>query len=198
MRLIGITQRVVVHAAYAERRDALDQRWASFLGACGLTAVALPNHVDQACALASSLPLRGVLFTGGNDLCEYGGDAPERDETESALYRFAIERDLPLVGVCRGMQVIQHLNGVRLERVEGHVTARHRVRIDGVPVDRNSYHRFGARTTSASLAVWATADDGVIEAVRQRDRRVTAIMWHPERASAWLSDDIALFKEAFP
>ena len=48
-----------------------------------------------------------MVLTGGNDLAALGGDAPERDATENALLDAAESRRLPVIGVCRGMQVIQ-------------------------------------------------------------------------------------------
>jgi putative glutamine amidotransferase len=166
--------------------------------ACGLLPIPVPNSAEAARAICDKVDgIVGIVLTGGNDLAAYGGDAPERDETENTLLDLAEQRDLPLVGVCRGMQMIQHRFGSRLERVQGHVAARQRITIDGRPVEVNSFHNFGAREVYPPLVGWAVADDGVIKAVRHQERRITGMMWHPERLQPFAVDDVARFSRFF-
>ena len=197
MSLIAISQRVAVDPRHGERRDCLDQAWAGFMLACDLTPVAVPNEVEVARSLCETLPLRGILLTGGNDLANYGGDAPERDATENALIDFADQKALPLLGVCRGMQMIQHRLGVRLKPVTGHVARQQVISIEGEPAKVNSYHNFGATETAPPLETWAIAADGVIKAIRHPNHRVMGIMWHPERLSPFAQRDISLFQRFF-
>ncbi len=197
MRVVGITQRVAVVGTYRERRDCLDQAWPRLLAACQLQPLVLPNVEAVALQLCASVPLSGLIFTGGNDLAVCGGDAPERDALEAALLTMAEARALPVLGVCRGMQVLQHRFGVPLKRVEGHVTPRQAVQAGGERLWVNSYHHFGATETRAPLAVWATAPDGVIKAVRHAELPLTGIMWHPERMAPFAPADVALIQRTF-
>ena len=197
MRTVAITQRVTVVPAYGERRDCLDQAWPRFISACGLLPLALPNVTEVALALCGSANVAGLVLTGGNDLAALGGDAPERDATENALLDAAESRGLPVLGVCRGMQLIQQRSGVPLCRVEGHVARRQTIRIDGEPVEANSYHRFGAIESRPPFDVWAVAADGVVKAIRNSARPTTGIMWHPERNTPFSASDIALFRRVF-
>jgi putative glutamine amidotransferase len=195
MKTVAVTQRVAVDPAHGARRDCLDQVWIKFLLECGLLPIPIPNSVDVALAICANVS--GIVLTGGNDLTAYGGDAPERDETEAALLDLAEKRDLPVLGVCRGMQVIQHRFGTRLQKVQGHVAARQRISIGGKSVEVNSYHHFGAMDVHAPLTTWAIADDGVIKGVRHADRRMLGLMWHPERREPFAEDDITLFSGFF-
>src|SRR5579884_3147277 len=111
MKTIAVSQRVSVVPDYGERRDCLDQAWTRFLAACGLIPVLIPNVTETALALCEAASVSGLLLTGGNDLHSLGGDAPERDEVENALLEWAEQRGLPVLGVCRGMQIIQRRYG---------------------------------------------------------------------------------------
>lgn len=194
---IAVTQRVAVVPHYGERRDCLDQAWPRFMAACGLLPLPVPNIVEVALALCAASDVAGLVLTGGNDLAALGGDAPERDATENALLDMAESRGLPVLGVCRGMQLIQQRCAVPLERVEGHVTQRQTIHINGEPMQVNSYHRFAARESRPPLEVWAVAGDGVVKAVRHTGRATTGIMWHPERNTPFAADDLALFRRVF-
>ena len=157
----------------------------------------LPNVIEVALALCADADVAGLVLTGGNDLAAVGGDAPERDATESALLDAAESRGLPVLGVCRGMQMIQQRCAIPLRRVEGHVTRHQVIRIDGEPAAVNSYHRFGALESRPPLEVWAVADDGVVKAIRHAARPTTGIMWHPERMDPFAAADVALFRRVF-
>ena len=197
MKKVAVTQRVSIVPEYGERRDCLDQAWPRFLAKCGLMPLALPNVAEVALALCAGTEVAGLLMTGGNDLAECGGDAPERDAVETALLDWAEQRGLPVMGVCRGMQVIQRRFAVGLRRVEGHVAGRQVIRVEGEPREVNSYHHFAAFDSRPPLDVWAVADDGVVKAVRHSARPITGIMWHPERCTPFTPADVALFRRVF-
>lgn len=194
---VALTQRVISEPCTNERRDCLDQAWTRFFTGVGLLPVPLPNDPRIAVALCEAAGIAGIVLTGGDDLVAYGGATSERDATESALLDFATARGLPLLGVCRGMQVIQHRFGVPLRPVAGHVTPRHRIIVEGKTAEVNSYHRLGTFETSPVLPAWARAEDGVIEAVRYTDGPLLGIMWHPERTSPATLTDIGLFRHVF-
>jgi N5-(cytidine 5'-diphosphoramidyl)-L-glutamine hydrolase len=197
MSLIAISQRVAVSPPFGERRDCLDQAWIRFMTTCGLIPLPVPNEERAVQLLCSTVPVSGIILTGGNDLSAYGGDAPERDATEIALMDFADRTAVPVLGVCRGMQMIQHHFGIRLEPVIGHVAPKQVISIEGKSAEVNSYHNFGTVETSSPLEAWAIADDGVVKAVRHKTKPMIGIMWHPERLSPFASRDISLFQKFF-
>jgi putative glutamine amidotransferase len=147
--------------------------------------------------LCERVGIGGLLFTGGNDLAALGGDAPERDAVESALLAWALDRNLPLLGVCRGMQVIQQHFAIPLRRVVGHVAHRQLIQIAGEPREVNSYHHFAASDSLPPLETWALAGDGVVKAICHSAAPITGIMWHPERCAPFSPDDVALFRRVF-
>ena len=194
MKPVLVTQRVVSATASAPRRDALEDAWHPLFEAADLLPVLVPNRFALARALADGVAWSGLLLTGGNDLASVGGDAPARDEVETFLLERALAAGRPVLGVCRGMQLLLAHFGAALERVEGHVQPRQAVTIEGSLVQVNSYHDFGARKAPDNFEVWARADDGVVKAIRDDARRLTGVMWHPERMRPFRSDDVALLR----
>ena len=194
---IAVTQRVAEFPAVGERRDCLDQRWTLFLKACGLFPVLLPNDVEVATTIVREIRVRGLLITGGDDLEEFGGHTPERDRTEYELLKLSADKSLPIIGLCRGMQVIQRSFGVVLERITGHVCDRMIIQADAERRSVNSFHTLGAKTSHDDLRPWAVADDGIVKAVQHTSMPITGIMWHPERMDPFDAIDLALFTAHF-
>jgi len=165
--------------------------------------------------------LDGLVLSGGPDLDPglYGAEPhpqtrdvrPERDRAEIALLRAALERDLPVLAVCRGSQVLNVALGGDLEQhvpdVVGHdghkelpgTFSEHRVEI--VPGTRlhallggsaavKSHHHQGYRRIGRDLRPAARAEDGTIEALEAPERRFAlGVLWHPEAG-----DDLRLFQ----
>jgi putative glutamine amidotransferase len=166
--------------------------------------------------------LDGVLFSGGSDLDpglydqephdETFGIHQERDRAEFALLEAALQRDMPVLAICRGSQVlnvarggdlVQHLPDVVGDEKHKHtpgafadhaVTVEEGTRLasvlgDGAPV--KSHHHQGIGRIGAGLRVAAHAEDGTVEAVEDPSRRfAVGVLWHPEAG-----DDARLFEE---
>lgn len=196
MKRIYASQRVETVPDYNERRDELDQNWASFLEKTNSLLFPLPNHPQTVQKILIAAPPDGILLTGGNTPVEYGGDSPQRDETDELLIKYAAAHKLPLIGVCRGLQsIVLHFGG-SLKKVSGHVRENHEVKGN---VNRvvNSFHNFAAATVPPCLEITARSEDGVIEAVRHLSLPIVAIMWHPEREREFNIEDIDLFNSVF-
>jgi gamma-glutamyl-gamma-aminobutyrate hydrolase PuuD len=176
-----VSQRVDVVDGRDERRDALDRRLVDVLAECGLLGIPVPNRPDGVVDLWNVVQPQGLVLSGGNDLAAYGGDCPERDDTEWALLDLATANNLPVLGICRGMQAIATYFGGQLEQIEGHVATRHRVHGVLGDFDTNSYHAFSPSLLPLPLQATMHSEDGHIEALRHTTLPIIAIMWHPER-----------------
>lgn len=194
MRRIAITQRVEIIQDYDERRDALSQEWAELAEACGFLPLFLPNRLSLVRWTLEDLRPDGVILTGGNDLASLGGDAPERDEMERFLIDWAAAERIPLLGVCRGAQLLLDHFGTPLQRVEGHVRVEHTLS-NGDRV--NSFHSWGTAECRPPLEALARSEDGIVEILRHRDCPwIQGILYHPERYYPLRTRDIAFIKEA--
>ena len=206
MRMLGVTQRVDSARGYAETRDGLDQKWWPFLYALNLLPVTIGNYESGLASMLRHFTFNGFLFTGGNSLCKYDGRAPERDAVETRLLEYAIENNLPVLGICRGMQVIQDYFGVRLCRVPGHVNTSIEIRVNkGRRLSDelvnlksvNAFHEWGAYSTSRDLEILATSTANVVMAVEHQSLPIFGLMWHPERESQQSGIDQSLFNKIF-
>ena len=184
--------------------------------AAGGTPVLLPPRVEAAGAVDR---LDGVVLAGGADIGAHhygalphpraGAPRPDRDETELAVLRRALERDIPVLGVCRGAQLLNVALGGTLNQHlpeavghDGHnprpgtfgtvtVTLAADGRVGallGSTVQAQCHHHQAIDRLAAGLVVTGRAADGTIEAVELAGRPfVLGVQWHPEQ------DDLRLF-----
>ncbi len=197
MKKIFYTQRVEVIESYGERRDCADQNIPRFLQACGYHPFPIPNVIENLEDYLREAGAEGILLTGGNSLVCYGGNAKERDRTDEQILCWAIKNRIPVYGFCRGMQSILSHFGIGLEQVEDHAGVRHYVSGEWGERIVNSYHNQAATQVNAQLIVTAVAADGVIEAIRHKEYPIIASMWHPERETPFVGEDIQRIRKLF-
>ncbi|MGQ4386709.1 gamma-glutamyl-gamma-aminobutyrate hydrolase family protein [Streptomyces sp. SAS_270] len=150
----------------------------------------------------------GVLLPGGGDLAPHRYGAPDahdsvydvddlQDAFDLEVARHALESGLPLLAVCRGLQVVNVALGGTLEQDMGGVEGEHRHVVHPVTLqagsvvadaagveklDASCYHHQRVDRLGSGLRVTATAADGTCEALELVDARgwFTAVQWHPE------------------
>jgi putative glutamine amidotransferase len=219
--LIGIT-------SYAE-----EVRWGVWTEEAALVPLSYVRAVEHAGGRALVVPpsedgleetlsaLDGLILSGGADLdpALYGVEAhpetdaprPDRDQAELHLLQAALERDMPVLAVCRGSQLlnvtrggdlVQHLPdqlGHEHHRHEPGRFSDHGVRLDpqsrvgellGEHAPVKSHHHQGYGRLGQGLQEAAWADDGTVEALEDPDRRfAVGVLWHPEEGQ-----DFELFR----
>lgn len=182
---IGITMRVTNATGYHEVRDSLARDWTEYMQNAFPDAqwMYIPNMGIDAVNYFRKWDLNVLILTGGDDI----GDYPDRDQTESELLRHALENNIPVIGVCRGLQLIhRHFGGEMKQGDESftdvHRAQRHEIEMDGSAHEVNSYHNnmLDETTLHHDLQVIARCSkDNTIEGVRAKG--LMAMMWHPER-----------------
>ena len=202
---MAITQRIDSVAGRAELRDALDQRLVQWLVHAGFLPVIVPNTLSGT-GYPSEQTLESwlqavqpgaLILSGGNDIGEY----PARDATERYLLAWAEASRVPVLGICRGLQMMAVWAGVDLVKREGHVGTRHQLVVpalkDEWPTEVNSYHNWGLVSCPDGFKVAARAEDGSIEAIRHVELPWEGWMWHPEREAPFSPQDIKRLKRLF-
>ena len=204
--IVAITQRIDEFRGISEIRDSIDQSLARWVFSCGMLPYPVPNMLvnlsspgaDEACPLVDWLTVlspSAIILSGGNDI----GLAPSRDKTEAILLKWAAIHRLPLLGICRGMQMMAHYAGGALHPVEGHVRKRHILNGEGHdwPKEVNSFHKWGILECPLGYEKLAVAKDGTIEAFRHIDLPWEGWMWHPEREQFYSDFDTRRLKRLF-
>jgi putative glutamine amidotransferase len=220
---IVVTVAVAGRQAEPDIADRKNQLYSASLARQGATPILLDATtpvVDRAAAFAV---MGGLLLSGGADLdpTRYGranqgstGVEPDRDALEADAWAAAQQRGLPVLGICRGFQVINVLSGGALfQDVDGHAgpswghgpAATHPLRVApgtrlarllfptnarGGVVRANSYHHQGIRATDLApglvASAWAASPAGdLVEGLEAADGRfVIGIQCHPERTES--------------
>ena len=205
MKTVAVSQRIDDYPDRNERRDALDQNLSSFLITSGFIPIPVPNRLTKYVVepsaenqneLGSWLEIfnpSAILLSGGNDV----GSCPDRDRTEKKLIEFAAKRNLPVLGICRGMQMMATLSGSSLRRVNGHVRTRHILQGGVISGEANSYHDMSIDSCPRGYHVLARSEDGEIEAIGHDEYPWEGWMWHPEREESFDDRDVTRLRNLF-
>lgn len=210
--IIGITccMREARYSDFVRHAAILPSAYISMVDKVGGVPMIIPPAGDMTILLDS---IDGLIVSGGPDIspANYNEEPgpmttefyPEQDYSEMGLIERALERDMPLLGICRGMQILSVAHGGRMHQHldttpghEGHggffgKSTEHGVVLEGdsqlasIMGDSfivNSLHHQGV-SDSGSLDVSARADhDGLIEGVERKDKKFCiGVQWHPER-----------------
>jgi gamma-glutamyl-gamma-aminobutyrate hydrolase PuuD len=206
-RMVDTTLRVPMPNATAHRR------FGELVGAAGGVAVVADASADPE-ALAERVD--AVVVNGGIDVgaATYGATAhaqadaadERRDSFELALVRAAVDSGVPVLGVCRGMHVLNiALGGTLFQHLPDVTTQDHYVRdpcdapahaiamepgsviaaaLGASEAEVNSVHHQGLDRVADVLSVTARAADGTAEAVEDETGRLLGVQWHPEFLAA--------------
>ena len=196
MKRILITQRVDILKNIGETRESIDIKFFELFSSLRLMPIQISSEVlNQNYKIheyISSLSIEGIVLSGGNDIGSY----KKRDTLEEELLKFSIQNNIPILGICRGLQMINCFQNGSLVKVDGHCRTRHLIHWEGMSLSRevNSFHNFGItkNTLGEKLDPLAFASDGTIEAIKHSDFPWLGIMWHPEREKIFHKFDLDL------
>lgn len=215
--LIGVTTRGSFSERYQIPIVATPRPYCDALVRAGAIPILIPLNLPEESARELLARLDGVVFTGGGDIenSRFGGEAhseiydvdPERDGIEIGLARAAVDDETPILGICRGLQILNVAYGGTLythiqdqmagaqqhtyfpghpwdyrahpvQVVEGTTLSE----IVGEPILQvNSLHHQGIKELAGRLRAIAYAPDGLVEAVEIEEHPFgLAVQWHPE------------------
>jgi putative glutamine amidotransferase len=192
--ILGITQRMTLNESTGEYRDCLATDWYNFFNKLQYNWICLPNNPSIIINYVIAMNIDGLVLSGGDDI----GIFADRDNTENLLLNWASQNKLPVIGVCRGFQYINHWLGGKLKPVnpEIHRAKRHQIIFSNNETrEVNSYHNFSPVINDKMVAIAHCSEDNSIEAAFSG--LMLGITWHPEREKDTNNADINLFKKHF-
>lgn len=200
---LGLSMRVTQEVLYHETRDSIAHDWYEFLEYAlpDVDCYLIPNMGEKSLKMVKSLDLGGLILTGGNDI----GESQERDQTEKLLINYFHENDLPIIGICRGLQMLYVWLGGQLSHCSSdqHVGCRHQIYMTPMAdmciknIEVNSYHNYGIKLSSFDMPeaeVFAKSLDGFIEGILWDKNKFMGLMWHPEREEVFSEHDKQFFR----
>lgn len=196
---IGISLRIMNAHNYNEYRDALSHDWIEFFEKLNFIPILIPNKIKNLSEFLDEFDLNGLILSGGDNL----GDFPERDHTEKLILDYGIKNNLPIFGVCRGMQIINNYFGGTVIHTsdQKHVDKSHDVNIvnsfnhkilESKSITVNSFHNniINSDNLGNDLEPFALSNDNTIEGFFHKSLSIVGVMWHPERSQNEINQEI--------
>ncbi len=207
MKKIVVSQRLILNQDYHEVREALDIQWGLLFEQLDFLPIILPYEYSFE-KYFNSMQIDGIVLTGGNDLSSlnYSKESKKRDIFEKKLVKYGITNNIPILGICRGMQIISEYFGSDFESVANQVNTRNELKINNESKyynrlmkisNVNSFHNYCIKNISEELLVSATDFNGIIKAIEHKKYNIFGQMWHSEREEPFSNDELNLIKEFF-
>lgn len=201
--LIGMSMRITENSSYVEYRDSISHDWVNYLNKYDISPLLIPNNLANINQFLNSVDISGIIITGGDSIIHAPTNPNEsiyhqRDVTERDILTIGIKKKLPILGTCRGFQMINKYFGGNITKnistTYKHTVA-HEHQIDllenpitsGFPDHKssvNSYHDDGVSILDLSdeLNPFATWNNQIIEGLYHPKLPIVGIQWHPERS----------------
>ena len=196
---IGISMRVTDAVGYLEKRDSIAQDWTKYLSTIfpNENWLFIPNVGSSVSEYAKKWNLNAFILSGGENI----GTSPNRDVTEFTLLDYAIKNNFPVIGICRGLQLIYTKFGGVVEAQNSdftniHRAKKHSILFNGEFKKVNSYHDnklIEANKPKEFKIIARCSEDQSIEAIIYNN--LLGLMWHPEREEQITDWDTIIIKD---
>ena len=194
MKFILVSQRLISYRS--DLYYSLSKEWSIFFNKFQNIMI-IPIFNKEAINLyIDNLEISGIIITGGNDIYTKNETfsildkeiSQLRDDLELHLINVAIQKNIPVLAICRGCQLLAYHDNFKLEKKDNHVRTKHNL----IPVNKsryvsidsvvNSYHNYVIiPNESDNYNIIALSHDGYVEALEHKNHKILGIMWHPER-----------------
>ena len=211
---IALTCREIKLKRQNEIFDSVDQNWFSFFKKCNFELKLYLNNDQNLKKFIQKNNIQGFVLSGGGPITKniglkikkFEGLNANRDIIETKIFNYCYKQNLPLLGVCRGMEVINILLKGKIKKLLNHRNKIHKLKPvypeykRAYSIDKyvNSYHDFGIIKETLSKELIPIYYSGKsIEMCLSKRKKIMGIMWHPERNKKFSINDIKLFKNFF-
>jgi len=176
---IGVTMRYDSFYNKKEMRNGIDFNLINWIYNLGCTPHLIPNDLRYFEVL-KKIKFTGFILSGGNDL----NMNKTRTIIENKILNHSNKKDIPVLGICHGMQLMNKFEGGKIKKVEKHVGKNHKlINIEeNYPIEVNSFHDFSISRLGKNFKIISKSFDGKTEAIKHNKYNWVGWMWHPERA----------------
>ena len=182
---IGITSNIKEY--YKGYIDFLDHYWIDYFGKKKSDYNLIPNNIYLSEKILKKINL--LILTGGNDIISNKKESLTRNKIEKNLIKKAIKKKIPILGICRGAQLLNISFGGKIKKVRNQMRTRHNIYITKNDIIKkkilnvNSFHNFGIKKNNLSKKFVKIAFDKEknIEMFVSKKHKIIGVMWHPER-----------------
>tara|TARA_Y100000741_G_scaffold327886_1_gene280765 strand:+ start:2044 stop:2712 length:669 start_codon:yes stop_codon:yes gene_type:complete len=218
MKNILITQRVGKDK-YGEYYDYLESSYIKYFNQYNINPIILPNNTKDIIAFYKNNKCSRIILTGGDDISEslynkkskkINSNYYQRDINEKKLIKYSIKENIPILGICRGFQIINVCLGGNLTKNIHKITKvintnKHKVNFtkDFIKVIKkksilvNSFHNQGITEKQLAnnlIPLGFSGDGQLVELYKHNKLPILGMQWHPERKNFSKSFDKYIFK----
>ena len=175
--------------------DFLDYNWIKYFEKKNYNFYIIPNSKRNFLKISKKIKPNLIILAGGNDLFQNNKYVKNRLKVEKDLINYGISKKIPILGVCRGMQLINHFFKGKISKVKGHMRKKNRVTFkqkifSKKYIDITSYHNYGIKKKdmASKFDALATDNNENIEIFKHKKLNIFGVMWHPEREKSNLID----------
>ena len=213
-KVIAITSRELYLRSKKRKKDFISKDWYKLAKNCDFEILPLKNSDHKSFQFLNKKKVKGIIFSGGGPITKNLGKISfnkdnsinsNRDVVETKLYRVCKKKNIPLLGVCRGMQVINLLEGGKIHKIRNHVSKIHDLKLKKnftkkfqLPKKVNSFHDYGIKRQFLARKLKEIGFiNNYIEVFKHESKEIYGIMWHPERRSPQKKIGYKFIKQVF-
>ncbi len=182
---IGITSNIKKY--FNGYIDFIDHYWINFFEIKKIEYNLIPNSRYLSEKILKKIDI--LILSGGNDVVSKKKDSILRNKIENNLINKAIKKKIPILGVCRGAQILNIKFGGKISKIKNQMRTRHNIYfyknnfIKKKIFNVNSFHNYGIKYEDISkrFKIIATDSDKNVEMFASKKNKIIATMWHPER-----------------
>ena len=187
MKSIILSSKLIIDK-YGKVNFLTDEDLSNYINKLGLNI--LPLSIKKNQINSENLRLaKGLILSGGGDIYKYKKNKINklRDSIEIKLFNYFSKKNLPILLICRGFQLMIDMHKIKLFKQKNHVRKSHLLKLSNSKflkhskLSVNSYHNYSIKKLPVNYINVASTKDGSIEIAEHKSKKILGLMFHPER-----------------